>query len=336
MAKTLTDFRAEKGLYLKDLAVALGMTEDELRTVEESGAVPEELGQRIIAQYALPADYFAEPIKIEIKTVKKTPAKPMLYFTLVSFVAMLIADLIAELPTFLHSMARMFISFFSVTSNNEIELGDPSPLWDIFDSAFNSAVIVLFSILFVNFIANHTAFEGKLKKYRFLYYIWPFAAAGFALDIAGLVSTAVLPNAQNAVDPMISTYTTLALTSIVSIISLGISILAAYLCARLLNAAALGDESKQAKELRLLAIFVTASTIVSLVVFIVRMVMLKDFSLSSITTSLLSKMITVAVIWIAATVKPKNEKQEKVIFTVLPIIAICDSVVYTIINVLVG
>lgn len=336
MAKTLTDFRAEKGLYLKDLAAEIGIPEDELRAVEESGAVPEDLGQRIIAQYALPADYFAEPIKIEVKAVKKMPAKPMLYFTLVSFVAMFITDLIAELPTFLYSMSRMFISFFSIASNNEIELDDPGPFWDIFDSMFNSAVIILFGILFVNFIANHTAFEGKIKKYRFLYYIWPFAATGFALDIAGLISTAVLSNSQNAADPMTSTYTTLAFSSIVSIISLVVSILAAYLCARLLNAAALGDESKQTKELRLLAIFVTASTVISLVVFIVRMIMLKDFSPLSITTSLLAKTITVAVIWIAATVKPKNEKQEKLIFTILPIIAMCDSVVYTIINVLVG
>ena len=44
MAKTLVDFRAEQGLYLKDLAAILEISEDELRTIEASGTVPAETG----------------------------------------------------------------------------------------------------------------------------------------------------------------------------------------------------------------------------------------------------------------------------------------------------
>lgn len=110
MAKTLVDFRAEKGLYLKDLAVALGMTEDELRTVEESGAVPEELGQRIIAQYALPADYFAEPIKIQINSVKKTPKNSTTYFFVAALVWGLITGAIASIPTYISMIATSIVS----------------------------------------------------------------------------------------------------------------------------------------------------------------------------------------------------------------------------------
>ncbi len=338
MTKTLADFRAEKGLYLKDLAETLEMTEDEFRAIEESGVVPEEIGQRLILQYSLPADYFAEPDSVQkrVNPLKKTPANPMRHFILVSFVAMFICDLVAGLPSYLNSVVRMIISYISTITYNEIKLSETGPLWDIFDTSFNSVVIVLFGIFFVKYITGNTTFEGNIKKYRFFYYSWPFVVGGFVLDIAGIVSTLVLLEVQKNFVSVAGAGITLALSSVVSILSIGISVLAAYFCARLLNAAAFGDETKQIKEFRFLATWVTISTIISLTVFVIRTLVLKDFSILSTVTTLLAKFITVAVIWIAATVKPKDEKQEKLIFTILPIVAMCDSIIYGIIHAVAG
>ena len=47
---------------------------------------------------------------------------------------------------------------------------------------------------------------------------------------------------------------------------------------------------------------------------------------------MLSKLLTTVIIWIMATAKSQDKRQEKMMFTVLPIIAICDSIAFSIIN----
>ena len=337
MAKTLVDFRAEQGLYLKDLAAILEISEDELRTIEASGTVPAEIGQRLILHYALPEDYFSLPAYNHGKTskMKKTPENPMRYFGIVSFVAMFIAGIILNLPTFLHSMIRMFISLFSAMSNNDVALSETSPIFNFLDSVFGAVVIVLFGIFFVKYITKHTTFEGNIAKYKFFYYSWTAIAASIPLTIVSLITTVVLNNVPNSANPT-SMSITLAMSSFVSVVSFGVSVLAAYFCARLLNVAAFHDEEKQLKEFSFLAKLVTVSTVITIVTYIAKMIIVKDVSVLSLVFSLLSNILPVVVIWLAVKVKPKDEKQEKLIFTILPIIAMCDSVVYGIIYTIIG
>ena len=196
---------------------------------------------------------------------KKTPDNPIKYFTIVSLVAFLIKDLVVALPSSLYSWIIMFISFSSSAIGNNVDLSQQYPVWNILDVIFGSIITILFGILFVKYITNKTTFEGSINKYRFLYYSWPFVATGFILDIVGLISSVVLLNVQKNDVSVAGVGMTLALTSIISVISFGVTILSAYLCARLLNSAATGDEKNQEKELRFLAGFVTISSIISLI-----------------------------------------------------------------------
>lgn len=337
MAKTLVDFRAEQGLYLKDLAAILEISEDELRTIEASGTVPAEIGQRLILHYALPEDYFSLPTYNHAKPspMKKTPEKPMRYFGIVSFVGMFIAGIILNLPGFLYSMVRMFISLFSAMSNNDITLSETSPIFNFLDSVFGAVVIVLFGIFFVKYITKHTTFEGNIAKYKFFYYSWTAIAASIPLTIASLITTVVLNNVQNSADPA-SMDKTLMMSSLVSVVSFVVSVLSAYFSARLLNVAAFHDEEKQLKEFSFLAKLVTVSTVITIVTYIAKMIIVSDFSVLGLAISLLSNILPVVVIWLAVKVKPKDEKQEKLIFTILPIIAICDTVVYGLIYSIIG
>lgn len=337
MAKTLIDFRAEQGLYLKDLATILEMSEDELRAVEESGIVPAEIGQKLILHYALPEDYFSLPAYNhgKIHSVKKTPENPMRYFEIVSFIAMFIAGIILNLPQFLYSMIRMFISFFSAMSDKDIVLSESSPIFNFLDSVFGAVVIVLFGVFFVKYIMSRTTFEGNIAKYKFFYYSWTAIASSIPLTIASLITTVILSNIQSSTTPS-SMSVTLAISSLVSVVSFGVSVLAAYFCARLLNAAAFFDEEKQLKEFSFLAKLVTVSTIVTIVIYIIKMIIVDDFSVLDFVFSLLSNLLPVIVIWLAVKVNPKDEKQEKLIFTILPIIAVCDTVVYGLIYTIIG
>lgn len=333
MAKTLVDFRAEQGLYLKDLAAILEIGEDELRTIEESGTVPAEIGQKLILHYALPEDYFSLPAYNHGKTsrAKKTPENPMRYFGIVSFVGMFIAGIILNLPGFLFSMIRMVISSVSIMLDKNITLSETSPLFDFLDSVFGAVVIVLFGVFFVKYITKHTTFEGSIAKYKFFYYSWTAIAASIPLTIMSLITTVVLNNVQNSDDPTASMGITLATSSFVSVVSFVVSVLSAYLSARLLNAAAFHDEEKQLKEFSFLAKLVTVSTVITIVTYIAKMVIVNDFSALGLVISLLSNLLPVVVIWLAVKVKPKDEKQEKLFFTILPIITICDTVVYGVI-----
>lgn len=337
MAKTLVDFRAEQGLYLKDLAAILEISEEELRAIEESGAVPAEIGQRLILHYALPEDYFSIPAYNLVKatSVKKTPAKPMRYFELVSFVGMFIAGIIITLPSYLYTMARTFTSLFSAMSDEDVALNEPSVFFGLFDSVFSAVVIVLFGVFFVKYITKRTTFEGNIAKYRFFYYSWTAIAASIPLTIASLITTIVLNGVQNSADPS-SLDKTLMMSSFVSVVSFGVSVLAAYFSARLLNAAAFYDEEKQLKEFSFLAKLVTVSTVITIVTYIAKMIIVSDFSILGLAISLLSNILPVVVIWLAIKVKPKDEKQEKLLFTILPIVAICDAVVYDIIYSIIG
>lgn len=267
---------------------------------------------------------------------KKTPDNPIKYFTIVSLVAFLIKDLVVALPSSLYSWIIMFISFSSSAIGNNVDLSQQYPVWNILDVIFGSIITILFGVLFAKYITNKTTFEGSINKYRFLYYSWPFVATGFILDIVGLISSVVLLNVQKNDVSVAGVGITFALTSMVSVISFGVTILSAYLCARLLNSAAIGDEKNQEKELRFLASFVTISSIISLIIFIVRVIVLNEFSIFTTIVTVVSKVISVAVIWIVAKVKPKDAKSENLIFTVLPIIAICDSILYSIIELLIA
>ena len=74
MAKTLVEFRAEKGLYLKDVAEAINVPEEELSKIEALNGTPEYIAEKLIVAYNLPENYFSgekseQPIK-PIKNLK--------------------------------------------------------------------------------------------------------------------------------------------------------------------------------------------------------------------------------------------------------------------------
>ena len=71
MGKTLGEFRAERGLYLKDVAEKIGVSEEELQAVEDSYLVPDEIAEKLVVAYNLPENNFAKPIyKSKIVTKK--------------------------------------------------------------------------------------------------------------------------------------------------------------------------------------------------------------------------------------------------------------------------
>lgn len=60
MGKTLGEFRAENGLYLKDISEKIGVSEDELQSIEDSNLVPYEIAERLVVAYNLSEKNFCK------------------------------------------------------------------------------------------------------------------------------------------------------------------------------------------------------------------------------------------------------------------------------------
>lgn len=327
MAKTLVDFRAEQGLYLKDLATVLEMSEDELRIIEESGTVPEELGQRLILEYALPEDYFSAPILTEQNT-KETPKSPTRYFLKVSVVYYLLSALVASVPMYIYTIGSMIMSFVSFAIDKEFEpFSTSSPLFSVFNSIWLLAVEIIGCILFANYILKHTTYTGDIKKYQFLHNPVPSGAIAFISVLMGFITTFSFKAEGGA------TTTYFIWQSINLVVSLVGVVLTIFIHMQLLKTAIEEDVVKKQKTLKTFAIIITVSSVLSFVLTIISAILLNESATFVIIRRFFVYGLYIAVAWAVALVNPDDEKKCKIAYTILPLVSICQSVVFSIIGV---
>lgn len=321
MAKTLIDFRAEKGLYLKDIAEKTGIPEDELRAVEQSGTVPPHIADILINDYYLPDTYFSE---IVISS-KVQPKSPMKYFLGVSFVYSILSGIVVAIPMYIGMMITLIVSLATHGNINFSVTG--SPIFTIFNNVWISAVSLISCIIFANFILKRTNFTGDIKKYQFLHYAVPSGVvAGFSMVSAYMAEYAFLSN-----DDMVAT---LVIEVIGLIFSLATTLISVYISAILLKTAIEEDREKKFKTLKILAIVVTISSTIAYLLTILSYSIF-DYDYSNyfvLIRRIFVYGLYIAVAWAVALTKTDDEKKNKIVFTVLPLISILHSVVFTIIG----
>ena len=326
MAKTLIDFRAEKGLYLKDVAEKTGIPEEELLAVEQSGTVPEELGQRIITQYALPIDYFAEPIKIQVNSVKKAPENSTRYFFVVALVWGLITSAVVSIPAYISAITISIFSAASAFGGYETPAFLYSTPFNLINSYFPIIASIVSGIFLAKFILKNTNYSGDIKKYQFLYPVLPDATIIFLSMGLGLIYETIISkmlDSSASIDSPAYIFASLGSTAGLSLITSVILMLtSAFVCAKLLNAAIMEAEAKKAKFFKKLAIIVTVSTILTAIIYVIRCIMTEDIQIVKMITNILGYILTIVVAWAVALVKTDNKKLEFVVYTVLPILAI--------------
>lgn len=324
MAKTLVDFRAEQGLYLKDLAAILEISEDELRTIEESGTVPAEIGQRLILHYALPEDYFSLPAynHVRVAPLKTSPPNPTKYFLKVTIVYYLLSALASSVPMFA-SYIELFVGIFNPDSNFSIM---DSPIYIVFSSIWSIAVSIFGCILFANHILKNTTFTGDIKKYQFLHYSIPSGMIAFISMLTAFITT-------HTFDPVTGINGTYFLWQgfnlMVSLISMALVV---AIHVKLLNTAIEEDATKRQKTLKTFAIIVTVSSVLAFVLTLISQILLQDFRILIIIRRIFVYGLYIAVAWAVAFTNPDDEKKCKVAYTILPLISICHSFAFTLIG----
>ena len=321
MAKTLIDLRAEKGLYLKDVAENTGIPEEELATIEQSGKVPPDIAQILIDTYYLPDTYFAEMVI----SSKVQPKSPMKYFFGVSFVYSILSGIVAGIPLFIGMMINFVISF---VGRGEVDLSVTSnPIFTVFNSIWTSAVSLIACIMFANFILKRTHYTGDIKKYQFLHYAIPSGVIA-AISMASAYITEFTLRFKLEENIAVA----LGIEAIGLVFSLAVTLISIYISALLLKTAIEEDREKKFKTLKTLAIIVTVSSVIAYILTILSNVIFEYSNFFVLVRRFFVYGLYIAVAWAVALNKTDDEKKNKIVFIILPLISILQSVVFSIIG----
>lgn len=329
MAKTLVDFRAEKGLYLKDVAAETGIPEEELRAVEASGMVPPHIAQILIDTYYLPDTYFAE---IVISS-KVQPKSPMKYFFGVSLVYYIMSSIVISLPMYINTFGNLLIHYFSYFSGDEHTLSfADGPIYSIFVNVWSAAVSIIGCILFTNFILKRTHYIGDIKKYQFLHSALPGGVTAALSMLTAFITTYTF---QREIDGSMS-FAMLIGQAINLVVSTASMIIIIYIDALLLKTAIEEDKEKKFKTLKTLAVTLTISSVLAFILTIISFIIESDFPIFTVIRRIFLYGLYIAVAWAVALTKTDDEKKNKIAFTILPLISILQSVVFSVISAFIG
>lgn len=321
MAKTLLDLRIEKGLYLKDVAEKTGIPEDELRAVEESGIVPSDIAEILINDYYLTDTYFT----VE-EIGKKTPQNPTKYFVKVSAAYYFLSALAASVAMIVPYI-EIFVNTFSSSDNFSIT---DNPIYTIFTSVWGILVSVFSCIIFSNHILKNTTFKGDIKKYQFLHYSIPSGIVAFISMVTACITTFSYDHVNG--EARDNYFLWQLISGILSWIAIGLTI---AIHVKLLNTSIEEDKEKKQKTLKTFAIIVTISSVLAFILTIVSQAILQDFRILVIIRRIFVYGLYISVAWAVALTDPDDEKKCKIAYTILPLISICQSFIFTIIELIV-
>lgn len=322
MAKTLIQFRAEKGLYLKDVAEAIDISEEELSKIETLNGLPDYIVEKLIVAYNLPENYFSgEKIEEPIKPIKNLKS----YFFKTSLSWCVVFALILALPTSIFSILMptiMGMSGFTVSNTVREVL-------DLFIDVFTVAATIVYCNMFAKHIMKKTGLSGDIYKYRYLYEVVPSGAIAAISIVSSLITTWAYKEsiADESKYYMIPIATGIGL--VISVISMA---LVALIMASLLNTAIMDDVTHKAKRHKTMAIIVTISSVLAYALTIYANTLEGYPTYNAIIRRIFVYGIYIVIAWLVYFAKDNNKNKESFAFEILPIISIVDTLLFNIIS----
>lgn len=223
--KTLYDFRAENGIWRREVAEKTGINEEILEKVEQQYDVPEEIAEKVVEAYNLSPDYFTfDP---EAKELRYTPEKPFAYFLNVVIIWQILIVLLYMLITFPTTMAGMLQS-----------AGEG--VFQLLEDVCKVVITAFSGVYLSSYIIKKTSYGKEISQYDFIY---PYLPAQITVCI-GIISK---------LTPMAFSNNMTALVVLSSVISIGSLVLQGIATAYLLKSRVENDE-KTVKRVSFLAI----------------------------------------------------------------------------------
>lgn len=316
IGKTLSEFRAENGLYLKDVAEKIGVSENELQLIEDSNLVPSEIAEKLVVAYNLPTNDFAKPI-FKSKTVTKK------HFLKISALYQIILGFIGAIPIAIGSILVAFGTFFDSDALFE------ASTWtnDIY-YLLSPIVITVGSILLGKHLTEKTGYFGDFNRYKFLYAAVPSAAASvisaFSWFIIGLSADYLRENPDGISGVMCN----IAMGTSELIFSLIATVVVIIVLAMLMNNVIEQNPEKRRKTFRTIAIIVTVSCLLAYILdAITSYITWGGLDVFSPIKDFLFYGVDIAIVWLVYSIKESNPKKEKWAFKILPIISIWEIII---------
>ncbi len=318
MAKTLIQFRAEKELYLKDVATAIDISEEELSQIETLNGIPDYIAEKLIVAYNLPENYFSgEKVEEPIKPIKNLKT----YFFNTSLTWFVVFTLILSIPISIFSiLTPTLMGTLGFAISNIVR-----ELLDLFTDVFTVVATIIYCNKFAKHIMKKTGLSGDIYKYRYLYEVIPSGVIAALSIVSSLITTwgykeSIADESKYYMIPI-----TTGIGLVFSIISM---VLVALVMASLLNTAVMDDEALKAKRHKTMAIIVTISSVLAYALTIYANTLEEYPTYDAIIRRIFVYGIYIAVAWLVYFAKDNNKNKVSFAFEILPIISIVDSLIF--------
>ena len=310
--KTLGEFRAENGLYLKDVAEKIGIDEARLQEIEDSYLVPDDIAEKLVVAYNLPENNFAKPV-YKSKTITKK------YFLKTAFIYEIILGLIGLVPPFITGILSGIAALFNIDVLEEAIAfaGD--------FSYFTTPIFaVVGCILLGKYLTDKSGYFGDFNKYRFLYASIPVASSVAITSVADFVLGLITDFIRDNPDGFSSIIFTIVISILSLIFSLIGTMVSVVVLAMLMNIAIEQNHEKRRASFKQIAIIVTISAVLSFIIEGVAEYILFPPYIFTFHLDFLPYALNIVIVWLVYSVTENNSKREKWAFKILPIISICN------------
>lgn len=311
MGKTLGEFRAEQGLYLKDVAEKIGVSEEELQAVEDSYLVPDEIANKLVVAYNLPENNFAKPV-YKSKTVTKK------YFLKTAFIYEIILALIGAIPSIISGILLALSVILDI-----YDLEQASTFVMDYSFLLKPIAATVGCILLGKYLTEKSGYVGDFNRYRFLYATIPVAASAAITSFAGLVIGLITDFMRDNPDGFLSVVYTVIISAVSLIFSLMGTVLIAIVLSMIMGIAIEQNPEKRRKSFKTIAIIVTVSALLAFIIEQVSEYILFPPYVFTFHMDFLPYALNIVIVWLAYSItESSNPKKEKWAFKILPLLSI--------------
>ena len=311
IGKTLGEFRAERGLYLKDVAEKIGVSEDELQSVEDSYLVPDEIAEKLVVAYNLQENNFAKPV-YKSKTVTKK------YFLKTAFIYEIILALVGAIPSIISGILLAFSMILNI-----FDLEQASTFVIDYSFLLTPIAATVGGILLGKYLTEKSGYFGDFNKYRFLYATIPVAAAVSINEISNLIFELIRDYVREGTDGFASVAFQLlqvVLSFLLAIVSTAVIVI---VLAMLMNIAIEHNKERARTIFKKIAIFVTLSSVIAFVIEkVIYAINFAHFDLVPDFADIRIYGINIIIVWLVYSIKEQKPKKEKWAFKILPLLSI--------------
>lgn len=324
VGKSLSEFRAEKGLYIKDIAEKIGVDEDELKEIEESGFVPEETADKLVVAYNLSKNDFA-------RLVVKSPKERKKDFIRISTFYQIIIGVICAIPSFIGGILEslgMLLDSYVLKETSWFFYADIHHL-------FSPIVITVGGIILAKHLTEKSGYIGDFNKYKFLYSTIPVAVANAFTGVGNFVAGLVWDYLRE-IFGRAETLVFVIVPGIVSLIfSVGGTVIMVWALATLIENVVETNIEKKRNTLKQLAIIVTVSALIAFGFDALsaqikweagQFIWIQYNSFDPIRSFLLYG-LEIALAWMVYLFRDGNPKMQKRTFKLMPILCIWDMII---------